>query len=68
MLLVGIFIIRVEKTYFLSNFCMGLASFDDLLWMFGPSLQENVFLVTKKFVTKSPVFRHYEPLVTKLDF
>ena len=28
-LLVGIFIIGVEKTYFLSNFCMGLVSFDD---------------------------------------
>ena len=24
----------------------------------GCALQENVFLVTKKFVTKSPVFRH----------
>ena len=22
------------------------------------SLQQNVFLVTKKFVTKSPIFRH----------
>ena len=29
------------------------------------TLQENVFLVTKKFVTKSHVFRHQEPLVMK---
>ena len=33
MLLVGIFIIGVGKAYFLANFCMGLVSFDDLLWM-----------------------------------
>ena len=31
MLLVGIFIIGVGETYFLSNFCMGLVYFDDLL-------------------------------------
>ena len=28
------------------------------LWMRSQSLQQNVFSVTKKFVTKSPVFRH----------
>ena len=42
MLLVGIFIIGVGKTYFLSNFCMGLVSFDDLLWMFGPLWQKEL--------------------------
>ena len=34
--------------------------------MDGSSLQQNVFLVTKKFVTKSQVFGHKGPLVTKL--
>ena len=31
---------------------------DVSLAMEPASLQQNVFLVTKKFVTKSPVFRH----------
>ena len=37
MLLVGIFIIGVGKTFFFgSNFYMELVSFDDLLWMLAP--------------------------------
>ena len=40
MLLVGIFIIGVRKTIFLSNFCMELISFVDLLWMIGPLWQK----------------------------
>ena len=41
MLLVGIFIIGVGKTEFLSNFCMGLVSFVDLLWMISPLWQKE---------------------------
>ena len=42
-LLVGIFIIGVRKTYFLLNFCMGLVSFDDLLWMLAPCDKKNMY-------------------------
>ena len=42
-LLVGIFIIRVGKTYFLSNFCIGLVSFDDLFWMLAPCGKKNMY-------------------------
>ena len=44
MLLVGIFIIRVGKTFFFwSNFCMGLVSFVDLLWMLAHCGKKNMF-------------------------
>ena len=43
MLLVGIFIIRVGKNYFLSNFCMGLVSFVDLLWILAPCGKKNMY-------------------------
>ena len=42
-LLVGIFIIEVGKTYFLSNFCLGLVSFDDLLWMLALCGKKNMY-------------------------
>ena len=42
-LLVGIFIIGVGKTYFLSNFCMILVSFDDFLWMLAPCGKKNMY-------------------------
>ena len=43
MLLVGIFIIEVGKTYFLTNFWMGLFSFDNLLWMLAPCGKKNMY-------------------------
>ena len=42
-LLVGIFIVEVGKTYFLSNFCMGLVSFDNLLWMLAHCSKKNMY-------------------------
>ena len=36
-----------------------------MIFMFLMSLQQNVFSVTKIFVTKSPVFRCQGPLATK---
>ena len=41
--LIGIFIIGIEKTYFLSNFCMGLVSIDDLLWILAPCGKKNMY-------------------------
>ena len=41
MLLVGIFIIGVGKTYFLSIFFMGLVSFVDMHWMLAPLWQKE---------------------------
>ena len=43
MLLVGIFIIRVGKTKFLSNFFMGLVSFVDLHWMLAYCGRKNMY-------------------------
>ena len=43
MLLVRIFIIEVGKTYFLSNFFMGLVSFDDLHWMLASCSRKNMY-------------------------
>ena len=42
-LLVGIFIIGVGKTYFLSNFCMGLVCFDDFLWILALCGKKNMY-------------------------
>ena len=42
-LLVGIFIIGVWKTFFLSNFWMGSVSFDDFLWMLAPCGKKNMY-------------------------
>ena len=43
MLLVEIFIKGVGETYFLSNFCMGLVSFDDLIWMLVPCGKKIIY-------------------------
>ena len=42
-LLVGIFIIGVKETKFLSNFYMGLVSFDDFLWILAPCGKKNMY-------------------------
>ena len=42
-LLVGIFIIGVGKTYFLSFFFMGLVSFVDVHWMLAPCGSKNMY-------------------------
>ena len=42
-LLDGIVIIGVGKLFFLSNFCMRLVSFDDLLWMLAPCGKKNMY-------------------------
>ena len=46
-LLVGIFIIGVGITsfffFFGSNFCMGLVSFDDVLWFLDPCGKKNMY-------------------------
>ena len=42
-LLVGIFIIGVGKTYFLSIFFMGLVSFVDMHWMLAPCGRKNMY-------------------------
>ena len=43
-LLVVIFVIGVGKTCcFFSNFCMGLVSFDDLLWMLAPCGKKSMY-------------------------
>ena len=42
-LLVGIFIIGIGKIYFLLNFCMGLVSFDDFLWILAPCGKKNMY-------------------------
>ena len=42
-LLVGIFIIGVGETLFLSKFCMGLVSFDDFLWLLAPCGKKNMY-------------------------
>ena len=44
MLLVEIFIIGVGEIFFFgSNFCMGLVSFDVLLWMLAPCAKKNLY-------------------------
>ena len=42
-LLVGIFIIGVRKTYFLSNLFMELVPFNDFLWMLAPRGKKNLY-------------------------
>ena len=42
-LLVGIFIIGVGKTYFLSIFFMGLVSFVDMHWLLAPCGRKNMY-------------------------